>query len=65
MKLDLTSLEAVVGVARARVTNLQVENAALREAVDPTAQTRIDAVTTEIQALVDSIVPIPDPGQPA
>jgi hypothetical protein len=65
MKLDLTGLEAAVGVVRIRVANLQVENAALRESADPTAQTRINAIVADVQTITDSITPIPDPGQPA
>lgn len=65
MKLDLAGLEEAVSVVKTRVSNLQVENAALREAADPTAQTRVNAIVADVQTIIDSITPIPDPGQPA
>ena len=79
MTLDLTVIESaaaslVASAAKIQtgVANLKAENEALKAAVDPTAQSRVNVLAaglaqtaSTLQTLADGLPVIPPPGPPA
>ncbi len=64
MQLDLSRIETAIAALRTGVANLITENRALREAIDPTAQARINAEAAALEEIAATIPVIPDPGTP-
>jgi hypothetical protein len=61
--LDTGKMDAAIAALRTGVSNLLAENAALKAAVDPQAQSKMDAAAAEVQSISDSIPVIsPPPG---
>jgi hypothetical protein len=59
--LDTSKMDAAITALRTGVANLLAENAALKAAVDPQAQSKMDAAAAEVQSISDSIPVIPPP----